>query len=140
MSSPSVALAVLFAGIAGIYTEFCAPGRVVPGAIGSVVVILSTAYLSTFSIDWRGAALIAAAFGFFLLEARYVTRGMLTALGAAAMAVGSVLLIATPGRRIHFATALAITIPFAAISSALFSLAVRARRNKVVTGMGQSLS
>jgi membrane-bound serine protease (ClpP class) len=39
-----------------------------------------------------------------------------------------------PEMRIHWSTALGVTLPFSAITIFLLSLAVRARRNKVVTG------
>ena len=37
--------------------------------------------------------------------------------------------------RIHWSTAIALTLPFSVITVFLLSLAVRARRNKVVTGV-----
>jgi membrane-bound serine protease (ClpP class) len=52
------------------------------------------------------------------------------------MAVGATMLVDSPRPelRIHWTTAAGITIPFAPITSFLLSIAVRARRNKVVTG------
>ncbi|MGD0436983.1 MAG: NfeD family protein, partial [Bryobacteraceae bacterium] len=41
-----------------------------------------------------------------------------------------------PEVRIHLITALAVAIPFAAITMFLVSIVIRARRNKVVTGAG----
>jgi membrane-bound serine protease (ClpP class) len=137
MANPDIALALLFLGIIGIYSEFSRPGLIFPGVAGSVVALLGLAGLSMFPIDWRGAAAIAVAFICFVLEARYVTHGTLTVGGAIAMLIGWMVLIADPAHRIHFATAAAITVPFAPISSFLFSLAMRARRNKVVTGAGK---
>jgi membrane-bound serine protease (ClpP class) len=74
---------------------------------------------------------------FFILEAKFVTHGILTTGGAAALALGAVMLIDTgnPDLRIRWATALGLAIPFALITSFLFSIALRARRNKVVTGI-----
>jgi membrane-bound serine protease (ClpP class) len=50
--------------------------------------------------------------------------------------LGSVMLIDSPfpEMRIHWTTALGLSLPFSAITLFLLSLAVRARRNKVVTG------
>jgi len=50
--------------------------------------------------------------------------------------LGAVMLIDSPfpEMRIHWGTALAVAVPFAAITLMLLTLVVRARRNKVVTG------
>src|SRR5438552_18839596 len=65
-----------------------------------------------------------------------MTHGVLTGGGAIAMLLGSLMLIDTsvPELRIHWSTALGVTLPFALITSFLLSIALRARRNKVVTG------
>jgi membrane-bound serine protease (ClpP class) len=78
------------------------------------------------------------AFVFFILEAKFATHGVLTAGGAISMLLGAVMLIDTsvPELRIHWSTALAVTVPFALITSFLFTIALRARRNKVITGAG----
>jgi membrane-bound serine protease (ClpP class) len=57
--------------------------------------------------------------------------------GAAAMVLGAVMLVASPvpELRIHWSTALGLALPFSAITIFLLSIAVRARRNKVVTGV-----
>ena len=63
---------------------------------------------------------------------------MLTRVAPLRMLLGALMLIDTnvPGLRIHWSTALAVTVPFALITSFLFTIALRARRNKVVTGQG----
>jgi membrane-bound serine protease (ClpP class) len=40
-----------------------------------------------------------------------------------------------PELRVHWSTALGLAVPFALITSFLLSIAIRARRNKVVTGI-----
>ena len=51
------------------------------------------------------------------------------------MVLGALLLVqGPPEMRIHLATALGVTLPFALITFFLLTLIVRARRNKVVTG------
>ena len=53
-----------------------------------------------------------------------------------AMVLGAVMLVDSPvpELRIHWSTALAVTLPFSAITVFLLTIAVRARRNKVATG------
>ena len=136
VADPNIALLLLVLGALGIYAEFSAPGLIAPGVIGSVLALLGLAALALFPIDWLGAALILLGLTFFALEAKFGTHGILTAGGAVAMLLGSVMLIDTnvPELRIRWSTALAVTLPFALITSFLLSIALRARRNKVVTG------
>jgi membrane-bound serine protease (ClpP class) len=136
IADPNIALLLLVLGALGIYAEFSSPGLIAPGVIGAILVLLGLTALTMFPIDWLGAALMILAFAFFILEAKFATHGVLTAGGAVAMLLGAVMLIDTsvPEMRIHWSTALAVTVPFALITSFLFSIAVRARRNKVTTG------
>jgi membrane-bound serine protease (ClpP class) len=76
------------------------------------------------------------AFGLFVLEAKFATHGILGVGGALSMMLGAVMLIDSPlpEMRVHWGTAIALALPFSAITVFLLSLAVRARRNKVETG------
>jgi membrane-bound serine protease (ClpP class) len=136
ISDPNVALLILVLGALGIYLEFSSPGLVAPGAAGAALVLLALTALAMFPIDWLGVALMLLGLTFFVLEAKFMTHGVLTTGGAAALALGAVMLIDTntPELRIRWSTALGLAIPFALITSFLFSIAVRARRNKVITG------
>jgi membrane-bound serine protease (ClpP class) len=137
IADPNIALLLLVLGVLGIYVEFSAPGLVAPGVIGAILALLGLTALSVFPIDWLGAGLITLALLFFVLEAKFATHGILTVGGAAAMLMGALMLIDTsvPELRIHLGTALALTVPFALITSFLLSIAVRARRNKITTGV-----
>jgi len=119
------------------YAEFSSPGLILPGVAGAILILMGLTALSVFPIDWLGAALIILALVFFILEAKFATHGILTGGGAIAMLLGALMLIDTqaPELRIHLGTALGLTIPFALITSFLLSIAMRARRNKVVTGV-----
>ena len=87
-------------------------------------------------INWLGAALLLLAFTLFVLEAKFATHGVLGVGGAVSMVLGAVMLVDSPlpEMRIHWGTAIALALPFSAITMFLLSLVVRARRNKVVTG------
>jgi membrane-bound serine protease (ClpP class) len=101
-----------------------------------MLLLLGLTAMALFPIDWLGAALMLLGLTFLALEAKFATHGVLTAGGAAALFAGSLLLIDTniPALRIRWITALAVTLPFALITSFLVSIAVRARRNKTATG------
>ena len=136
IADPNIALIILVIGGLCIYIEFSAPGMIAPGVIGAIMVLLGLSALSVLPIDWLGAGLLLLAFTLFALEAKFTSHGVLAVGGAVSMALGAVMLIDSPlpEMRIHWITAIGITLPFAAITVFLLSLAMRARRNKVETG------
>jgi membrane-bound serine protease (ClpP class) len=127
---------LLIIGALAIYVEFSSPGLILPGVIGAILVLLGLSALSVLPINWLGAALILAGLTMFVLEAKFVSHGVLGAGGTVALVLGAVMLINSPfpEMRIHWSTAIAVALPFSAITLALLSLVVRARRNKVETG------
>lgn len=137
IADPNIALLLLVLGALGIYLEFSSPGLVAPGVVGAILALLGLTALSMFPIDWLGAALMILGLAFFVLEAKFATHGILTTGGAIALVLGAVMLIDTnvPELRIRWSTAIGLAIPFALITSFLFSIVIRARRNKVVTGV-----
>lgn len=137
IADPNIALLLLVLGALGIYLEFSSPGLIAPGVAGAILALLGLTALSMFPIDWLGAALMILGLAFFVLEAKFATHGVLTTGGAVALALGAVMLIDTsvPELRIRWSTAMGLAIPFALITSFLLSIAIRARRNKVVTGI-----
>ena len=88
-------------------------------------------------INWLGAALLVLALSLFVLEAKFTSHGILGVGGAVAMVLGAVMLVDSPlpEMRIRLGTAIALALPFSLITVLLVSLVVRARRNKVVTGV-----
>ncbi len=138
IADPNIALLLLVLGALGIYVEFSSPGLVAPGVIGAVLVLLGLTALSVFPIDWLGAGADGARAGLFHCSKRNSRRTAFLRWAARwRMVFGALMLIDTnaPEMRIHLSTALGITIPFALITSFLFSIAWRARQNKVTTGM-----
>ncbi len=136
VADPNIAFILLIVGALAIYVEFSSPGLIAPGVIGALLVLLGLSALSVLPINWLGAALIIAAFAMFVLEAKLTSHGVLGLGGAVALLLGAVMLIdsPTPELRIRWATAVAVTLPFSAITALLLSMVVRARRNKVETG------
>jgi membrane-bound serine protease (ClpP class) len=137
IADPNIALVLLVIGALGIYVEFSSPGVIAPGVFGGILVLLGLSAISVLPINWLGAALLVLAFTLFVLEVKFTSHGVLGAGGALAMVLGSVMLVESPvpELRIHWSTALAVTLPFSAITVFLLTIAVRARRNKVETGV-----
>jgi membrane-bound serine protease (ClpP class) len=136
VADPNIALVLLVIGALGIYVEFSSPGLIVPGVAGAILALLGLSAISVLPINWLGAALLLLAFALFALEVKFVSHGILGAGGALAMVLGAVMLIDSPipELRIHWATAIALALPFSAITVFLLTIAARARRNKVETG------
>jgi len=136
ISDPNIALILLVLGALGIYVEFSTPGVIFPGVAGAILVLLGLSALSMLPINWLGAALLILSFAFFILEAKFAAHGVLAAGGAVAMVLGAVILINSPlpEMRVHLSTAIALAVPFAAITVFLLSLVMRARAGKVETG------
>jgi len=136
IADPNIALVLLVIGALSIYIEFTSPGLIAPGVVGAILVLLGLSAISVLPINWLGAALLLVAFSLFALEAKFAAHGVLAVGGTVAMVLGAVMLIDSPlpEMRIHWSTAIGLALPFALITAMLVSLAVRARRNKVVTG------
>jgi membrane-bound serine protease (ClpP class) len=136
IADPNIAFILLILGALAIYVEFTQPGMFAPGVIGAILLLLGLSALSVLPINWLGAALLVLAFVLFGLEVKFPTHGVLGAGGAAAMVLGALMLINSPNpeMRIHLSTALAVALPFSAITLFLLSLAVRAHAAKVETG------
>jgi membrane-bound serine protease (ClpP class) len=136
IADPNIALILLVLGALGIYVEFTTPGLIAPGIAGAILALLGLSALSMFPISWLGASLLILALTLFVLEAKYTSHGILGVGGAVAMVLGAMLLVnsPTPEMRIQLSTALALAIPFSAITIFLVSLVMQARANKVTTG------
>lgn len=136
LMDPNVALILLVVGALAIYVEFNTPGAIVPGVIGFIAVLLAAFALHLLPTSFAAVALILGAFILFALEAKFQSHGVLTVGGTALLILGSLMLVdgPIPEMRVKLATALAVSIPFALITTLLMTIALRARRNKVQTG------
>jgi membrane-bound serine protease (ClpP class) len=137
MMDPNVAFILLAIGALALYAEFNHPGAVVPGTVGVVFILLAIFALNLLPTRFAAMVLILASFVLFALEAKFATHGVLAVGGIATMVLGGLLLVDAPipEMRVHLLTALAISIPMGVITVFLMTLALRARRNKVVTGI-----
>jgi membrane-bound serine protease (ClpP class) len=133
---PNVAFILLAIGALALYAEFNHPGAVIPGTVGVVFILLAAFALNLLPTRFAALVLIAGAFMLFALEAKFVSHGVLTIGGITLLVIGGLLLVDAPipEMRVRLATALGVGIPLGMITSLLMSLALRARRNKVVTG------
>ena len=134
--NPNVAFILLAIGALALYAEFNHPGAVVPGTVGVVFILLAIFALNLLPVRFAALVLIVTSFVLFALEAKFATHGVLTIGGIVTMVLGGLLLVDAPipEMRVHLLTALAVSIPLGLITAFLMSIALKARRHKVVTG------
>jgi len=133
---PNVAFILLAIGAMALYAEFNHPGAVIPGTVGVVFILLAAFALNLLPVRFAAIAMIFGAFLLFAAEAKFASHGVLTTGGIVLLTMGGLFLIDAPipEMRVRLTTALAVSIPLGIITAFLMSIAVRARRNKIVTG------
>lgn len=133
---PNIAFLVLAVGALALYAEFNHPGAIVPGVVGVIFILLALFALNLLPTRYASFTLIVAAFVLFVLEAKFATHGVLGLGGIVLLTLGGLLLVdgPIPQMRVNLWTALGVSVPFGAITVFLMSIAIRARRNKIVTG------
>lgn len=137
LMDPNVAFILLAVGALALYAEFNHPGAVVPGVVGVIFILLAVFALNLLPTRFAALILILASFILFALEAKFATHGILTMGGIVTLTLGGLLLVDAPipQMRVHLLTALAVSIPLGLITAFLMSIALRARHNKIVTGV-----
>ena len=133
---PNIAFILLAVGALALYAEFNHPGAVLPGTVGVIFILLAAFALNLLPTRFAALGLIVGAFVLFALEAKFASHGVLTIGGITLLTLGALLLVDAPipEMRVHLLTALAVSIPLGLITAFLMSIALKARRNKVVTG------
>ncbi len=133
---PNIAFLVLAIGALALYVEFNHPGAVLPGVVGVIFILLALFALNLLPTRYAAFTLIIGAFVLFALEAKFATHGVLGIGGIALLTLGGLLLVdgPIPQMRVHLWIALSISVPLGAITVFLMTIALRARRAKVVTG------
>src|SRR5579863_357483 len=136
LMDPNIALLLLAIGALSLYVEFNHPGAVIPGTVGIVFILVAAFALNLLPTRFAALILILGAFALFAAEAKFASHGVLTIGGIALLTLGGLLLVDSPipEMRIHLMTALAVSIPLGIITAFLMTIALKARRNKVVTG------
>ena len=136
LMEPDLAFLLLAIGALALYIEFNHPGAVIPGTVGVVFILVAAFALNLLPTRFAALGLILGAFALFAAEAKFASHGVLTVGGIALLTLGGLLLVDSPipEMRVHLATALAVSVPLGIITAFLMTIALKARRNKVVTG------
>jgi len=134
--NPNIALLLLVGGALLIYLEFNTPGTIVPGALGTLMVLLGIFALDLLPIRFTALMLLVAAFALMMLEAKFGGHGVLAITGIVCLTFGTLTLIAAPipELRINPWVAVGVSLGFGTITVFLVRLALKARRMKVRLG------
>jgi membrane-bound serine protease (ClpP class) len=136
LTDPNLAVLVLMVGGLLIYVEFNTPGTIIPGTLGTILVLLALFGLNLLPVRYTSVMLLLAAFALLILEAHFASHGVLATAGIISLVVGALTLVdgPIPELRVHLATALSAGLAFGLITVFLLRLALRARRSKVRMG------
>lgn len=143
LMNPDLAVLMLVVGALLIYLEFNVPGTIVPGALGTLLVLLALFALNLLPVHYTALGLLLAAAVLMVLEVKFASHGVLALAGIACLVFGMMTLVdgPVPEMRVHAGTAIATGIGFGLITFFLVRLAIQARRNKSMIGadalMGQ---
>ena len=130
--NPNIALLLLVGGALLIYLEFNAPGTIVPGALGTLMVLLGIFGLNLLPIRYTAVLLLVAALVLLVLEAKFGGHGALAIAGIVCLTVWH----ADAGGRAGAGdgvspwVAIGVSAAFGGITVFLVRLAVRARRRR----------
>ena len=136
LMDPNLAVLILVVGGLLIYLEFNTPGTIIPGALGTLLLVLALFALNLLPVRYTSLMLLVAAFVLMILEAKFASHGVLAGAGIVCLVFGTLTLVAgpIPELRVSVATAVGTGIAFGLITTFLVRIAVHARRNKVLTG------
>lgn len=134
--NPNIALLFLVGGGLLIYLEFNTPGTIVPGALGTLMVLLAIFALNLLPIRYTAVLLLVAALVLLLLEAKFGGHGALAIAGIVCLTFGTLTLVAAPVPEMAISpwVAFAVSAAFGGITVFLVRLAIRARSMKARLG------
>jgi membrane-bound serine protease (ClpP class) len=135
--NPNIALLLLVGGALLVYLEFNTPGTIVPGALGTLMLLLAIFALNLLPIRYTAVLLLLAAVVLLVLEAKFGGHGALAIAGIVCLTLGTLTLIAAPipELRVNPWIAIAVSTAFGGITAFLVRLAVKARRLKSRLGV-----
>ncbi|MES2218138.1 MAG: nodulation protein NfeD [Pseudomonadota bacterium] len=136
ITDPNIAYILLLIGMYGLFFEFYHPGLILPGAAGTVSLLIALYAFQLLPINYVGFALVLLGIIFMIIEILISSFGVLGVAGIAAFVTGSILLldINSPGYQIAWSLILMMTVLTVAYFLLIVSLSVQAMRAKVVTG------
>lgn len=136
VAHPQIAYLLLTLGTLGLTIELWSPGAIVPGVAGVIMLLLAFFALQVLPVSYAGVALILLGFVLLVLEVKFTSHGALAVGGIAALLFGSMMLINSPQPELQIGlrVILPVVLTLSGIMLVLVTLAVRAQRQRSVTG------
>jgi len=134
LTNPSVVYLLLLAGLIGVAFELSHPGVIAPGVVGTICLLVGGYGLNLLPIDYAGVALALFGVGLMTAEAFVPAFGAFVLGGAAAFAIGSVMMFENPDLRPPAEVIAGATLVAVGLFAVVLTLLLRARRRPVVTG------
>lgn len=142
ITHPNVAFLLMTLGSYGLIYEFANPGALFPGIIGAICLLLGLFALNILPINYSGLALMFLGITLMAAEAFTAAFGILGIGGAAAFALGAMMLIESdmPGYGIDWWVIASTTAMSVGILSVMLAVAMEAQRRPATTGVEELLS
>src|SRR5207247_3391470 len=123
-------------GIYALVFEFSNPGRVFPGFVGPICVLVALDAFHLLPVNYAGLALMLVGIAFMVGELFFPAYGSLGIGGAIAFVIGSVILVDTdiPGFGVPFSLVLGFAAGSAAFLFLVVGMMLKARNRPVVSG------
>jgi membrane-bound serine protease (ClpP class) len=136
IAHPQIAYLLLTLGMLGLTVEFWNPGAIFPGVAGGICLLLAFFALQVLPVSYAGVLLILLGLVLLILEVKVTSFGVLAVGGVAALFFGSLMLIDSPlpELQIGLRMIVPITLTLSGIILFLVQLAVKAQRQRPVTG------
>lgn len=136
IAHPQVAYLLFSLGTLGLTIELWSPGAILPGVVGGVCLLLAFFAFQILPVNYAGLLLIVFGLLLLVLEVKVASFGLLAAGGIVSLALGAVFLYDTtlPELQVGLRVILPVVIGIAAVVLPLVRLAVRAQRQRSVTG------
>jgi membrane-bound serine protease (ClpP class) len=137
IAHPNVAYLLLTLGTLGLTIELWSPGAVLPGVAGGLCLLLAFFAFQVLPINYAGLLLILFGIVLLILEVKVASFGLLTSGGLASLFFGALILMDSSASdlKVSLRVIIPVTLGVAAILIFLVQLAVRAQRQRPVTGM-----
>lgn len=133
LADPNIAFLLVVLGLLGVYWELHAPGMMVPGILGVLLIGAGAFGLYQDSPTWYGLIILMLAVTLLFIELKYYTHMVSGIAGAILFALGAIVLLQGPNR-VSPALAIAVAVAFGIIAVFLGSLAMKARATRHLSG------
>lgn len=139
ITDPTVIPILMMLGVFGLFYELLNPGFVLPGVIGGICLLLGLYAVQVLPVNYAGLALIILGIMFMIGEAFAPSFGALGMGGAIAFVIGSIMLVDAdvPGYGVSWPVIIGVAALGALVFGAVATLALQARKRRVVSGQEQ---